>query len=254
MEIIVSDRNNIRFDDYLVKHKFVSSRHQANDLIKRAQVKLNDKIITKPAVKIDEDCKQRIQLLNKPYVSRGGYKLESAFKNLKINVERKIVFDVGAHLGGFSDCCLRFGARQVVAIDVGSQKVDSKLLAGGKIIAFNKTDIRNFKWPTDIDLPDLIVVDASFISLKTFLNQLKSFCHCDTEILVLAKPQFETEAHKLNKGIVSNRLQRQQILEHLELWFRSQDWKLLAKTDSGITGLKGNLERFYLLKPIHITT
>lgn len=246
----MKDIKKIRLDDYLVKYRIVVSRNQAQDLIKRGQVKLAQKIVKKPALQIEDTAKQRVQLLNQPYVTRGAYKLEAALEKLNLNIENKLVFDVGAHQGGFTECCLKFGASQVVSIDVGAQQLHPKLLKHPRVIAFTKTDIRNFKWPKDVALPDLIVADLSFISLKLFLNDLKKFCQVQTQVLILAKPQFETQPNYLKKGIVKNEAQRRQILNQLEIYFKEEAWRLLAKTDSKLTGLKGNKERFYLLKPI----
>ena len=250
---MAAKNNRIRFDEYLVLKKNINSRHHAADLIRRKQVKLNGRIIDKPALRLDLNRRQRIQLqTGQLYVSRGGYKLESANKILNLSFKDKIILDAGAHQGGFTDFILRQRAGYVVAVDVGRQALSPSLSSRDNVLAFTQTDIRDFVWPQHLALPDYIVVDLSFISLTKVLADLLKFCHQTTQVLVLAKPQFEAEGYTLRKGIVKNKLQRKAILGRLEIWFRENQWIVKMKTDSKITGLKGNLERFYLLKPVRI--
>ena len=250
-ELIVNVKNSkIRLDEYLVLKKLVASRHQAGDLIKRKQVKVNGRFIDKPAFRLDLSLKQRVQLkLAKPYVSRGGYKLASVAETLNLSFKNKLVLDVGANQGGFTDFALRRGAEFVVAVDVGKQALAPNLVLRENVRSFNQIDIRDFVWPEDLHLPDVIIADLSFISLTKILDDLLKFCQQKTEVLVLAKPQFEAEGYDLQKGIVKNQAQRREILKRLESWFKDNTWVVHAKSDSQITGLKGNLERFYLLKP-----
>lgn len=251
VELIVSEKNKkVRLDEYLVLKQLVNSRHQAADLIKRKQVKLNGRFIDKPALRLDLNIRQRIQLqIKESYVSRAGYKLQAAAKTLDLNFKNKIVLDAGANQGGFTDFALQRGASWVVAVDVGRQKLDPSLSIAKNVLAFNQVDIRDFIWPPQLELPDLIVVDLSFISLTKVLNHLLKFCHMKTKVLILAKPQFEAEGYDLQKGVIKNQIQRRDILKRLEGWLKDQAWLVEAKTDSQIAGLKGNLERFYLLKP-----
>lgn len=246
----MNDKNKwIRFDEYLVLKKLVSSRHHAADLIKRKQVKLNDRIVDKPAFRLDPNSRQRILLKSgRPYVSRAGYKLEAAAETLGLRFKGKIVFDAGAHQGGFTEFALRRSAKSVVAVDVGRQELAPSLRQNENIFAFTQTDVRDFVWPAQLDLPDLIVVDLSFISLTKVLDSLLRFCHAKTEILLLVKPQFEAEGYTLQAGVVRNRLQRRAILKRFEVWLKTNNWVVLGKTDSKVAGLKGNLECFYLLK------
>ena len=251
----MSDKNKkIRFDEYLVLKKIVGSRHQAADLIKRQQVKLNGRFVDKPAFRLDPDGKQRIQL--KPgqlYVSRAAYKLEAAAETLGLQFEGKIVFDVGAHQGGFTDFACRRSAKHIVAVDVGRQPLAQSLMQKENILSFTKTDVRDFIWPLHLDLPDLIIVDLSFISLTKVLDTLLRFCHSQSRLLLLVKPQFEAEGYNLKSGVIKNRLQRKAILKRFEVWLKANDWVVLGKTDSKLAGLKGNLECFYFLRPVKVT-
>ena len=247
MGFIVSAKNKkIRLDEYLVRRQLVASRHQAADLIKRKQVKFNQTFIDKPAFMVDVSLNPRIHLkVNPPYVTRGGDKLAGVSQILNLNFQDKIILDVGAHRGGFTDYMTRQGARLIATVDVGQQALDASLNKE-HIISFTKTDIRNFKWPAQLDLPDMITLDLSFISLTKILNNLLVFCHPKTQILALVKPQFEAGGHDLKNGIV-RRSQRQVILNVFETWLKENNWRIKAKADASLKGSKGNLERFYLL-------
>ena len=241
----------MRLDDYLVVKKLVKSRHQAADLIRRQQVQLNQKIIDKPSFRVNlQISKPQVQLLDQIYASRGGYKLASVVSKLPISFANQIILDVGAHQGGFTDYCLKAQAKIIIAIDVGSQLLAENLLKSKRIRAFPKQDIRSFNWPEDLDLPDIILVDVSFISIKKIWLSLLSFCKSETQLLILIKPQFEASKTYLNKGIVKNDTYRRQIFQDLERWLKNQNCHIESKIDSEVLGLKGNRERFYLLKPI----
>ena len=240
----------LRFDEYLVAEKLVGSRHQAADLIKRGQVKLNGRVVSKPALRLDPRLKQRIQLkTDQLYVSRAGYKLAAAAETLDLRFGGKTVLDAGAHLGGFTDFMHQQGADLIVAVDVGKEALAPHLRRQDNVLAFTRVDIRDFSWPQGLALPDVIVVDLSFISLTKVLDSLLRFCRPMTEVVVLAKPQFEAEGYDLQAGVVKNSLQRRAILRRLENWFKEHGWAVAGKTDSKVPGLRGNLERFYILKP-----
>ena len=241
----------MRLDEYLVFKKLVASRNQAADLIRRKKVKLNGKLPDKPALQIKPSDKPRIQIqVEKLYASRGGYKLEAALKGLALNLKGKTVLDVGASAGGFSDVAVTAGAKQVVAVDVGRQALAASLRVIPHVLSFIQTDIRDFKWPAHLAKPDLITVDLSFISLTKVMASLLVFCQPQTQVLILAKPQFEVEGFDLQKGIVKNQAQRKLILQRLEVWLKENNWLVLAKRDAAIKGVKGNWEKFYLLKPV----
>ena len=242
-------KRRIRFDTYLAHQGLVASRHQAADLIRRRQVKLDGFICNQPDRRLDPAGRYRVRLLTDvAYVSRGGYKLAAALDTFSMQVEGRLAFDVGASAGGFTDVLCRRGARHVVALDVGRQPLNPALDSLERVRAFNRTDIRSFVWPEDLPLPDLITVDLSFISLTKVLSSLAGFCRPDTDVLLLAKPQFEAGAGALNRGLIKNRIQRREILSRLEEYLKESNWRVLAKTDAAIEGLKGNLERFYLVR------
>jgi 23S rRNA (cytidine1920-2'-O)/16S rRNA (cytidine1409-2'-O)-methyltransferase len=184
------------------------------------------------------------------YVSRGAYKLDSVAAKLNLHFKGKTVLDVGASTGGFSDYALKHGAIKVIAVDKGTKQINPLLATDPALEIHEKTDIRDFK---PEKAPDLILADVSFMSLTEILPAIAQLANADTEIIVLAKPQFETRDVVLkHKGVIKNERIRRQILSGLEMWFK-RSFVIKAKADSGIVGTHGNKERFYLLKLKQIT-
>ena len=238
----------MRFDEYIVASKGLS-RSKAQDLVKRGKVRLGTKIITKPAWKVQGA--ERLQILEKEdYVSRAGHKLSSAAQALGVEFAGKVVLDVGSSTGGFTDYALQQKAKTVVAVDVGTDQLHPKLRVDERVRLFEKTDIRDFSWPIDISGPDVVVADVSFISLTKVLPAIGDLIGKDTQLIMMAKPQFEAQESrgiKLNNGVVKNSKDRRQILSNFEHWLKSNGWVIVGKRDSDLAGSKGNVERFYLL-------
>lgn len=233
----------MRLDEYLVIKKLVRSRSSANDLIRRGKVRVGTKFITKPAWKVKGD--ERVQVTEKDqYVSRAGHKLASVADDFKLNFKGIVVLDVGSSTGGFTEFALKRGANKVVAVDVGTNQMRPHLANDKRVELHEKTDIRTFSSSHTFNL---IVADVSFISLTKVLPSLATMANKKTQLVMMAKPQFESEGFNLAAGVVKNSKQRKQILDRFELWLKTNGWVVRAKRDSGLAGAKGNIERFYLL-------
>jgi 23S rRNA (cytidine1920-2'-O)/16S rRNA (cytidine1409-2'-O)-methyltransferase len=64
----------------------------------------------------------------------------------------------------------------------------------------------------------------------------------------MVKPQFEAGHSELkHKGVIKNDKMRRDILKDFENWVQ-QKFIIIDKADSGVSGAKGNQERFYLLR------
>ncbi|MBI1952350.1 TlyA family rRNA (cytidine-2'-O)-methyltransferase, partial [Candidatus Saccharibacteria bacterium] len=109
-----------------------------------------------------------------------------------------------------------------------------------------KTDIRNFQPKV---APDIVLVDASFISMRNILPHLAKITGQDTFVLAMVKPQFEAGKEQVNRGVIKNERIRRQIFKDFENWVKNL-FKIIDKADSEVVGNKGNKERFYLLRPI----
>lgn len=232
-----------RLDHALTERGLATTRSQAESWIRLGEVTVNGQVITKPGYFVQDDA--RIILNAKEqYVSRAGLKLASVATLLKLDFKDKIVLDVGSSTGGFTDYALQHGAQKVYAVDVGTDQLHPSLKDHPKIELHEKTDIRDFKLE---DKPDIVVIDVSFISLREVLPHIaRELSGPNTQIVAMVKPQFEAGRDQTNKGIIKNDSIRRQILKDFEMWTKDQ-FIIVDKRDSDVTGAKGNQERFYLL-------
>lgn len=208
----------MRADRFLYLHGLAKSRSHAASLIDGG-VMLDGKPIQKPAQDIPEGTDiSRIRIQNpSKYVSRGGYKLEAALKDFRIDVKDKTVLDLGASTGGFTDCLLQHGAARVFAVDVGHDQLDVTLQNDPRVISMEGTNARfltseNFGG-TRIDLA---VSDLSFISQALIYPAVLRTVSCGGAFISLIKPQFEAGREHLNKsGIVRDRSVHESVIEAL---------------------------------------
>lgn len=195
-----------RLDVFLVKNGYYPTRNKAQNAIESSDIKVNDKIVKNASFKVDEDAKIEIVSNSLPFVSRGGLKLEKALKVFNFDMKDKVVLDIGASTGGFTDCSLQNGANKVYALDVGENQLDESLRQNDKVINLENTNFRNI----DIALYksyniDCIVIDVSFISLSYIFENASKILEKDKQIIALIKPQFETKRKEHNKnGVVNN--------------------------------------------------
>lgn len=244
-----------RLDQELARRGLVTSRSQAESYIKLGQAKVNGEVADKPSRLVSKTDKIELTT-DQQYVSRAGLKLESIAKDLELDFRGKIVLDVGSSTGGFTDYALKHGAVRVVAVDVGSNQLHPSLHGDKRIELHEQTDIRDVSLQgltlqNKVKLheaPDIVLADVSFISLREILPSIKNLCRPDSQVVAMVKPQFEAGKQQIHKGIIKNENMRRSILKDFEQWAR-QSYVIVAKADSRVSGSKGNLERFYLLKP-----
>lgn len=184
--------------------------------------------------------------LTKPAQTRGYLKLLNARKAFNYDFRDKIVLDIGSSTGGFTKCALDFGAKKVIAIEKGTNQMLLSLRHSSLIELHEKTDILDFR-PSQI--PDVIVADVSFLSLKKVLMYAKkNLSDARTDFLVMLKPQFEATPSQLANGVVKNDKIRRNIIKEFEFWLKQNDFTILNKQDNKLKGKNGNAERFYWLK------
>lgn len=247
----------MRLDIALTQRKLVATRSQAESFIKLGEITVDGKVIKKPSYFVGDKSDIKITASNQ-YVSRAGLKLESVADVLKLDFKDKTVLDVGSSTGGFTDFALRNGAKKVYAVDVGTDQLHSSLRGNSKVELHEKTDIRNVYAAATNDLlsttykllndiPDIILIDVSFISLRDILPHISGeLSGPNTQIVAMVKPQFEAGREQTNKGVIKNDSMRRQILRDFENWSKKY-FVISNKRDSDISGAKGNQERFYLL-------
>lgn len=226
----------------LVLKGLVSTRSQAESYIRLGKVTVDGKAIKKPGFFARENS-EIVLKDEERYVSRAGMKLASVAQLLKLSFKDTVVLDVGSSTGGFTDFALKRGARKVYSVDVGTDQLHPSLHDEPRIELHEKTDIRDF---TPSEIPDIVVMDVSFISLREILPHVAHISGESTQIVAMVKPQFEAGKFQTNKGIIKNDYVRRQILKDFELWAKEL-FVIIDKADSEVAGSHGNRERFYLL-------
>jgi 23S rRNA (cytidine1920-2'-O)/16S rRNA (cytidine1409-2'-O)-methyltransferase len=235
-----------RLDQELTRRGLVTTRSQAETYIKLGKVKLNGSVVTKTGTMVTET--DRLELIaTEQYVSRAALKLASVAAALQLNFTGKTVLDVGSSTGGFTDYALQHGAYQSIAVEVGTDQLHPSLRGNPSIELHEQTDIRDFRTDHKIDI---VVADVSFISLRDILPAVSRLCTVRTDIVAMVKPQFEAAHSNLkHKGVIKNDRMRRDILKDFEQW-AAQHFKISTKADSAVSGSKGNVERFYLLRVV----
>lgn len=233
-----------RLDKMMVERGLVETRSQAENLIRLHMVEVDGSIAQKSGIFVSQVSHIKI-MANESYVSRAGLKLASVARQLNINFEQAIVLDVGSSTGGFTDYALQHGAKKIFAVDVGTNQMHPKLRNHPCVELHEKTDIRNFI-PSEV--PTIVVIDVSFISLRLILPHIAKISNRQTCIVAMVKPQFEAQRNQLNhNGVVKNDRMRRDILREFEQWVRTQ-CVIIDKADSSVKGAHGNQERFYRLQ------
>ncbi len=187
-----------RLDIILVERGFAQSRIQAKRMIMAGAVKVNNNSLLKPGQRILPDSNITVEQPPK-FVSRGGLKLEKALDEFDLSVKNKVVIDIGASTGGFTDCLLQHGAKYVYAIDVGYGQLAWRLRKDPRVEVHERTNIRHIDQHLFPDTIDIAVIDVSFISLRKVLPVVVEKLGI-TDIISLIKPQFEAGRSHVKKG------------------------------------------------------
>ncbi len=246
-------KKKVRLDQYLVNLKYFDSKNQAQRVIMSGHVLVDDKVILKSGFFIDpnSNIKDKIRIKETlKYVSRAGFKLEKAIKQFKINCKDKTCLDIGSSTGGFSDCLLQEGAKNIIAVDVGTNQLHYKIRINKKVSVYEKTNAK-FLSTEIINTPiDILVMDVSFISIKKIFDVIYEVMRknypIDYQAVFLIKPQFEGKASQVEKGgLVKNPLFHLEILNGVLEYFSHKHCLVKGLIPSPIKGTKGNIE--YLL-------
>ena len=242
----------MRFDIFVSK-KLNISRNKALELIENEEVLLNNKLF-KPSFDIDnlydglkddilDNDFLKLDLLQDIYVSRAAFKLKNFLNDINLDIKNKICLDIGSSSGGFVQILLEKGALKVFAVDVGTNQLHQNLINDKRIILYEKTDIREFKYN---DKFDLITCDVSFISLKNIIFYIDKFANKD--IILLFKPQFEVgkNSKRDKRGVIKDQKDIKNARVEFEKECMKFGWILENTRESSLKGKQGNVEYFYL--------
>jgi 23S rRNA (cytidine1920-2'-O)/16S rRNA (cytidine1409-2'-O)-methyltransferase len=212
------------------------------------QVIIGEHKVEKAGHLVDDSLEVRIRN-DLPFVSRGGLKLEKALEEFKIDVNGLTVMDVGASTGGFTDCLLQRGAARVFAVDVGYGQLAWKLQQDERVLSLEKTNIRYLEAATLPAVPDMAVIDASFISLDKVLPNTLALVKSRGTVVALIKPQFEVGRGEVGKGgVVREPEKHSAVIESIVTLAKALDLETVGVTESPVTGPKGNREFLVYLK------
>jgi len=240
----------IRLDQLLVDKGFFPSREKAKAAVMAGTVKVGGVLIDKAGTKIDEHVQLTVKEATMPYVSRGGLKLEKAIRQLGFSVEGKIVLDVGASTGGFTDCALQHGASKVYAVDVGYGQLAWSLRQNPQVVSLERTNIRYLTWENLGIHAEIATIDVAFISLTKVLPAVNNLLVPEGHILALIKPQFEAGREKVGKkGVIRDRTVHVEVISQVINFARELGYQACALTYSPITGPEGNIEYLLWLAP-----
>ncbi len=239
----------IRLDKLITDRKLVESRTLAQEYIESGRVSVENTIVTKPASMVSPEASIKIDTPEKQWVSRGAHKLLKAIDFFGISPKDRVCIDIGASTGGFTDVLLSSGAAKVYAVDVGYGQLAWKLRTDERVVVMERTNARFLTGEMFPDgKADIIVSDASFISLKLLLNPLEPLLKDEGLMSVLVKPQFEVGKERVGKGVVSDPSLHKDVLNELSDFIdKETNLKLLDATFSPIRGPEGNIEFLFLL-------
>jgi 23S rRNA (cytidine1920-2'-O)/16S rRNA (cytidine1409-2'-O)-methyltransferase len=238
-----------RLDVEMVARGLAESREQAQRLILAGEVWVEGQRWDKAS----KPCAAGLQIEvrgHDRYVSRGGHKLEGALTGFSLEVKGLRCLDVGVSTGGFSDCLLQHGAREVVGVDVGKGQLHWKLRNDPRVILHEGVNARDLSClangPRDFDL---VVADVSFISLRLVLPPAFDLLHSGGRVVALIKPQFEAGRAEVGKGgIVRDAAVRQRVVDGLVGWVADFPLRSLGVIPSPLPGRDGNEEFLWLLQ------
>lgn len=235
-----------RLDALLMNRGMFESRAKAQAAVMAGQVLVNEQKIDKPGTPVPPDVTIRLLGNNLPYVSRGGLKLEKALQIFPISVKDKVVADIGASTGGFTDCALQNGAVKVYAIDVGYGQLAWKLRSDERVINMERTNVRYLEKDSLPEQVDAATIDVAFISLDKVLPAVHKIVKENGFVIALIKPQFEAGKENVGKkGVVRDAKVHESVINNVIDFAKAEGFGIAGLDFSPIKGPEGNIE--YLL-------
>jgi len=233
----------LRADQLLVERGLVESRARGQALILAGLVFVGERKIEKAGQGLAPDALISVRGRDHPWVSRGGIKLAHALDHFGWDVTGAVAIDVGSSTGGFTDVLLTKGAARVYAVDSGTNQLAWKLRQDDRVIVLEQTNARHLTSAEIVEPVDLIVCDASFISLTKVLETPLSFAKPGARLVALIKPQFEAGRTEVGKGgVIRDPAVHSRVCEEVTAWVASRGWSIEGVVPSPIQGPEGNIE------------
>ena len=233
----------VRADQLLVAQGLAESRTRAQALILAGNVFAGDKRVAKAGDMMADDVALTVRRRDHPWVSRGGIKLDHGLTHFGFDVTGAVALDVGSSTGGFTDVLLSYGAAKVYAVDVGTNQLAWKLRTDPRVVVHEQTNARELTAAIIPEPVDIIVCDASFISLTKVLDKALDFAKPGARLVALVKPQFEAGRTEVGKGgVVRDPSVHSRVCDQAADWVRSKGWTVCGVERSPITGPEGNVE------------
>ena len=238
-----------RLDVALFERGLSKSREEARALVMTGLVYLGETKAEKAGQFVTEETKINVRGETCPFVSRGGFKLQKAMQEFPIALEGAVAADIGASTGGFTDCMLQSGAKQVYAIDVGYGQLDWKLRSDERVVVLERTNARCMEPGWFSQSLDFASIDVSFISLDKILPALYGCLREGGQVVALIKPQFEAGKEKVGKhGVVSLEETHIEVVDRILTVSRTIGFCVKGLSYSPIRGPKGNIEFLVFLE------
>lgn len=236
-------KKKVRLDQLLVQRGLATTRSQARALIMEGRVFTGTRRLDKPGLAVPEDLAVELRRPRR-WVSRGGEKLARALEVFAIDPTGRVALDVGASTGGFTDVLLQHGARRVYAVDVGYGQLDWKLRRDPRVVVLERTNARYLDRSHVPEPVELVVCDASFISLTKLLPAPLALTAPRAELVALVKPQFEVGREGVGRGgVVRDPARHEEACHRVRDFVESlPDWRVVGITPSPLLGPRGNRE------------
>jgi len=227
----------------MIKTGLARDASEVEELISSRSVSVDGAIALSSGRLVAPD--ENVTVLRRPrFVSRGGEKLAHAIDHFGIAVEGRRAIDIGASTGGFTDCLLQRGIASVVALDTGQNLIHERLRADPRVVVMEGRNIRHQEEPVSGAPFDVVVVDVSFMSVKTISNILARLVADGGDLVVLVKPQFESSRAEANRGegVITDPAVHERVVLEVRDALASAGLPTVGVVESPITGQRGNVE------------
>ncbi|MEM7780515.1 MAG: TlyA family RNA methyltransferase [Pseudomonadota bacterium] len=232
-----------RVDHLLVERGLAESRSRAQALVMAGVVFVGEAKVDKPGQQVPEDAELDVRGRDHPWVSRGGIKLAHAIEHFDLDVRGAVAMDIGSSTGGFTDVLLQGGADHVFAVDSGTNQLAWKIRQDDRVTVHEQTSARILTRDHITRDCDLVVCDASFISLAKVLERPLELAAQDCRLVALIKPQFEVAREEVGKGgVVRDVALHERVCAEVRGWLEGLGWTVEGIVKSPITGPQGNVE------------